>query len=206
MLVSCLTSSLKILFHSFIHHLLYSPLLGPCLFFSFVIFFTQKSGLPERGISPSQGRYLRAGQHKHRMNAHTDIHALNGIRTYDPSVRASENILCLRPRGNCDQPSLKMLVIFSSETSVDFLRTTRCHIPEGAYSHFLWRLPSSLIWRHEIWQICKEEFSMSHQWLNHTSVIMTSQIIWTAIWWLRISKLPQVRSSAQEGSVGHMWK
>jgi hypothetical protein len=33
----------------------------------------------------------------------TYIHALNGIRTHDPSVRASEDSSCLRPRGHCDQ-------------------------------------------------------------------------------------------------------
>jgi hypothetical protein len=32
---------------------------------------------------------------------HTDIHALSGIRTHDPSVQASEDISCLRPRGHC---------------------------------------------------------------------------------------------------------
>jgi hypothetical protein len=54
-------------------------------------------------ISPSQGRYLHAGQHKHRINVHTDIGALNGIRTHDPSVRASKDSSCLRPRGHCDR-------------------------------------------------------------------------------------------------------
>jgi hypothetical protein len=39
----------------------------------------------------------------HRINAHnTDIHALSRIRTHDPSVRASEDTSCLRPRGHCD--------------------------------------------------------------------------------------------------------
>jgi hypothetical protein len=46
-------------------------------------------GLLERGISPGQGRYLHTWEHKHRINTHTDVHALSGIRTYDPSVRAS---------------------------------------------------------------------------------------------------------------------
>jgi hypothetical protein len=32
--------------------------------------FTQAVRLLGRGISPSQGRYLHAGKHKHRMNAH----------------------------------------------------------------------------------------------------------------------------------------
>jgi hypothetical protein len=30
---------------------------------------------------------------------HTDIHNLSGIRTYDPSVRSSEDCSGLRPRG-----------------------------------------------------------------------------------------------------------
>jgi hypothetical protein len=50
-------------------------------------------------ISPSQGRYLYTGQNKHRINAHTDIHALSGIRTQDPGVRASEDSSFFRPRG-----------------------------------------------------------------------------------------------------------
>jgi hypothetical protein len=37
-----------------------------------------------------------------RINAHTDIHALSGFRTHEPSVRASEDSSCLRPRGHCD--------------------------------------------------------------------------------------------------------
>jgi hypothetical protein len=54
----------------FIHRRLYSPLLGPGFFYNSVIFFTQSVGLFGRGISPSQGPYLHAGQHKHRINAH----------------------------------------------------------------------------------------------------------------------------------------
>jgi hypothetical protein len=42
----------------FVHQWLYSSLLGPGLFFSFVIFFIQTVGLLGRVISPSQGRYL----------------------------------------------------------------------------------------------------------------------------------------------------
>jgi hypothetical protein len=40
-------------------------------------------GLLGRGISPSQGRYLHTGQHRHPC--------LGGIRTHVPSVRASED-------------------------------------------------------------------------------------------------------------------
>jgi hypothetical protein len=37
------------------------------------------------------------------INAHNaDIHALSGIRTYEPSVRVTEDSSCLRPHGHCD--------------------------------------------------------------------------------------------------------
>jgi hypothetical protein len=118
--------------HSFIHQWLYSPLVGPGLFIIFVILFTQTVkhtrslkvavqgpellahhsyihtqtvGLLGRVISPSQDRYVHTGQHKHRINANTDMHSLNGLRTYGPSVRASEGSSCLRPCGHCDGPS-----------------------------------------------------------------------------------------------------
>jgi hypothetical protein len=66
----------------------------------------QSVGLLGRVISPSQGRYLHTGLHKSRKNAHTDIHALNGIRTHDPSFRASGDSSVLRPWGHCDRPYL----------------------------------------------------------------------------------------------------
>jgi hypothetical protein len=49
------------------------------------------------GSAPSQGHCL----HGHRINA--DIHAFSGIQTHDPSVRASEDSSCLRPRRHCDR-------------------------------------------------------------------------------------------------------
>jgi hypothetical protein len=59
---------------------------------------SQSVGLLGRWISPSQGRYLHTEQHKHRINA--DFHALSGIRTHDPSVRATEDGSCLIPRAH----------------------------------------------------------------------------------------------------------
>jgi hypothetical protein len=88
---------------NFIHEWLFCPLLGPGLIIILVISFTQMVGLLERVISTSQGRYLNTGQHKHRINAHTDIHDLNRIRTHDPTDRESEDISFLRPRGHCDR-------------------------------------------------------------------------------------------------------
>jgi hypothetical protein len=77
--------------------------LCPGLFFSSIIIFTQSVGHFVRVISQSQGSYLHTGQHKHRINAHIDIRAFSGIRTHDPSVRASEDSSCLRPRGHRDR-------------------------------------------------------------------------------------------------------
>jgi hypothetical protein len=71
-------------------------------FFSFLI-YTQSVEVLVRGISPSQGRYPHTEQNKHRINAHTDIHVLSGIRTHDPSARTSEDSSCLRRRGHCDR-------------------------------------------------------------------------------------------------------
>jgi hypothetical protein len=41
-------------------------------------------------------------QHKHRINE-INIHALSEIRAQDLSVRASEDISCLRQSGHCDR-------------------------------------------------------------------------------------------------------
>jgi hypothetical protein len=66
--------------------------------------YTQLVGLFGLGIRRSQGLYLHTEQHKHRINTHnTNIHASSGILTHDPSVRASEESSCLRPRGYCDR-------------------------------------------------------------------------------------------------------
>jgi hypothetical protein len=51
-------------------------------FFHFLIYI-QSLGLLGRGIIPSQGRYLHTEQHKHRINAHTDIHTSSWIRTHE---------------------------------------------------------------------------------------------------------------------------
>jgi hypothetical protein len=81
----------------------HSPLLGPGLFFSFVVTFTQTVGLLGRAINPSQGLYLHRTAQSHNKHTHTDIHALSGIRTHDPSVREGEDSSCSRQRGHCDR-------------------------------------------------------------------------------------------------------
>jgi hypothetical protein len=66
-------------------------------FFRFLILYTV-------GRTPWTGDYPVARPlPTNRTNAHTNIHVSSGIRTYDPSVRASENSSCLRPRGHRDR-------------------------------------------------------------------------------------------------------
>jgi hypothetical protein len=89
------------------------PLLGPGLFFSSVIILYTDVRTPWTSVSPSQGRYLHTGQHKHRINAYTDIYTLSGIRTNDPSFRASEESSCLRPRSHRDRRMLCMLMLYA---------------------------------------------------------------------------------------------
>jgi hypothetical protein len=61
-----------------------------------------------------QGLYQHKGQHKHWINAHTDIHALLGIRTHEPSVREREDSSCFRSRRHCDRrPNILFLEILN---------------------------------------------------------------------------------------------
>jgi hypothetical protein len=87
----------------FIHSLMVlQPFVGPRpLLQLLILFFTQSVRLLGGVSSPSQGRYLHTGQHKHRINAHANIHALSGIRTHDPSDQGSKDSSCLRPHGHC---------------------------------------------------------------------------------------------------------
>jgi hypothetical protein len=78
------------------------PFVWPWHLLQFRNIFLYTVGLPGWGIIPSQGPYLHTGQHKHRIDAHTDIHALSWIWTHDLSVRESEDSSCLKPRGHYD--------------------------------------------------------------------------------------------------------
>jgi hypothetical protein len=69
-------------------------------FFSFSI-HTQSVDILERGMSPSQGRYLHTEQHKQRMNSHR--HPCLEWNSRDPSVRGGGDGSDLRPRSYCDR-------------------------------------------------------------------------------------------------------
>jgi hypothetical protein len=66
--------------------------------FSFLI-LRQSVGLLDGGSA-----CRKAPTYTNTDQTQTYIHALNRIRTHDPSVRASEDSSCLRPRGHCDLP------------------------------------------------------------------------------------------------------
>jgi hypothetical protein len=69
--------------------------------------FSQKVGLLGRAISPSQGRNLNTGQHKHRTNAFTpNIHPLSGTGTHNTSVPGSVESSWLNLRGYSDRQKL----------------------------------------------------------------------------------------------------
>jgi hypothetical protein len=72
-------------------------------FFSFLI-HAQSVGLPERYISPSQGRFLN--RTTQTQNKSTGILDSSGIPTHDPSIRAGENGSRLRLSGHRDRPFL----------------------------------------------------------------------------------------------------
>jgi hypothetical protein len=67
-------------------------------FFSFLILYTV-------GRTPWTGDQPVATLLPTHRTTHTDIHALSGIRTHDPSIQAGEDGSCLRPRVHCDRPT-----------------------------------------------------------------------------------------------------
>jgi hypothetical protein len=100
---------------------------GPRPLIQFRIHFSYKVVLLVRVISPSQGRYLNTGQHKHRINKHT--HASVWIPTHNPSIRASEDSSCLRPRGYCDRQCIRIIYTNSVRTSQETDPNQRSRLP-----------------------------------------------------------------------------
>jgi hypothetical protein len=106
---------------------LFQPVQGPGLLFSSVIIF-QTVGLLGRVISSSQSRYLHRTIQTQNKRIHTPhIHALIGIRTHDPSVRASEDSSCLRPRGYCDGHTMEYTRKYTSSTFRSFSKFKDTH-------------------------------------------------------------------------------
>jgi hypothetical protein len=78
---------------------LYNPLLDLGGFFRFLILYTV-GRTPWTGDQPD-ARPIPIQHNTNTEQTHTYIHVLSGIRTHEPSVRAGEDILCLRPHGHC---------------------------------------------------------------------------------------------------------
>jgi hypothetical protein len=77
-------------------------------FFNFLVLYI--IGMPPWTGDQPVARPLPTHRTK-QTQMHTDIHALSGIRNHDPSVRASEDSLCLRPHGHCDRHNNFILLI-----------------------------------------------------------------------------------------------
>jgi hypothetical protein len=71
------------------------PLRTLTAFFSFLIYIQSVDSLDGGSARRKAATYTQ-------NNTNTDIHALNGIQTYDPSVRAGADGSLLRQRGHCD--------------------------------------------------------------------------------------------------------
>jgi hypothetical protein len=76
-------------------------------FFSSLI-YTLSVGLLGRGISPSQGRYLHTGQHKHRINAHR--HPCLEWNSNPRSQRSSERRQFMRKTALLEKPCSRLLL------------------------------------------------------------------------------------------------
>jgi hypothetical protein len=127
------TSTLPLIVINIINNIMaLQPFVGPWPLLQFLDPIYAVDRAPWRVISTSYGRYLHTEQHKHRIISHTDIHALSGIRTHDPRVRASKDSSCLRPRGHCDRPRplVRVRYIYLNEhfeMTVSFNMNTKEH-------------------------------------------------------------------------------
>jgi hypothetical protein len=98
---------------------LYSPLLDLGRFFNFLILYTV-------GRTPwSRDQSVTCPLLTHRTTqtqkkTHTDIHALSGIRTQDPSVRASKDSSCLSAAAGIGYLDLRFgnLIIWTLEADI----------------------------------------------------------------------------------------
>jgi hypothetical protein len=144
-----------------LHQWLYSHLLGPGLFFCFLVFLTktpiapqpfgrwphfsvswsctQSVALLRQGISPLQGRYLHTEQHKNRINAHRHpcLEWVSNPRSHCLSERRRFM------RGHCDMLFNELLaLIFSLYRSVQSFQIL-CHVIQGiryTRTRALWEL------------------------------------------------------------------
>jgi hypothetical protein len=85
------------------------PFVGPWPLLQFRNpFYTD--GRPPSTSDQPVARPLPTHRTTQTQNKRTDIHALSGIRTHDPSVPASEDSSCLRPRGHRNRRGTTFMV------------------------------------------------------------------------------------------------
>jgi hypothetical protein len=102
-------SSVHIFQVLFFFQWLFQPIQCPGLLFSSVIILHRRyDSLGDWAVRRKAAAYT---QDNTNTNVYTDIHALSGIRTHDPRVRAREDSSCLRRRGYCDRHSKFLLYI-----------------------------------------------------------------------------------------------
>jgi hypothetical protein len=84
---------------------LFQPIQGPGLLFSSMIIFTggRTPCTSDQPVTRPLPKH-RTTQTQNKRVCTLNIHALNGIRTHDPSVRVTEDSSCLRPSGHCHRP------------------------------------------------------------------------------------------------------
>jgi hypothetical protein len=73
----------------------------------------------------------------------TDIHALNGIRTHYPSVRASEDSPCLRPLGYRDRQSLHYFLLKLQFNNEKYFTAKTLQQSDDSYSQISPTLPEA---------------------------------------------------------------
>jgi hypothetical protein len=135
----------------------------------------QSVGLLGRVISPSQGRYL----------TQTDIHALNGTRTHGPSIRAAEDISCLRPRGHYDRHFASIRILKQVRLQCCF-RSVGSIVPGPRHHNQSWfRVPPGHIFvlsgllRVLKWDVHFDEGRADYCWsVTHPLMLMFCKHIW----------------------------
>jgi hypothetical protein len=79
----------------------------PTFLYSFLIFYTVGK-TPWTSDQPRRKAATYTQDSTNTEQTHTDIHASNEILSHDPSVRANEDISCLRSRGHCDRSTFSL--------------------------------------------------------------------------------------------------
>jgi hypothetical protein len=161
--------------HSFIEQWLYSPMLGPGLFFSFIIFFTQTVGLLGRKISSSQSDCLHTEQHKHRVYAHRYLCPEWDSKSRKCSKERTKTVHALDRTATVVGPPISLLYENLYKKQIAFFGVVRLfgetnwiHI-QGRYEHGTWKLYHVYDMQMAYWRLqnaCELELVFHQTWIN----------------------------------------